>query len=189
LLPCALQQRNLLNGATHLVRPPAPLTVLAVGSPRRWNRVADSEFCPHVDAGRTSERTSTSDLLSRLRATDEIHQVDPETWTVPPGASGFHLPGVRGGRDQRGRAGSSGIVEARQVSEPCARVGAHRPRDRAGNGRACWQARHRYRAALGERRGREWHCPAGADRLCREAVAHGNVRRDLVLRCRATGSL
>src|SRR5215471_9836159 len=69
--------------------------------------------------GRTSEATSTGELLSTLRATDEIHQVDPRTWAVPSGAPGFHLPGVRGGRDQRGRAGYSSIVKTRQVTEPC----------------------------------------------------------------------
>ena len=80
--------------------------------------MVDLEFCPHVHL-RTSEGTSTGELLSTLRATDEIHQVDPRTWAVPSGASGFHLPGVRGGRDQRGRAGYSSIVKSRQVTEPC----------------------------------------------------------------------
>src|SRR6516165_1076181 len=59
VLACAVQRRDLLKGTTDLVRPAAPLTVLAVGSPRRRNPIVDSEFCPHVDSGRTLEGASS----------------------------------------------------------------------------------------------------------------------------------
>ena len=109
---CRVHCSDGIYSGGRFVRSAAPLTVLS-GSRRRWNPLRIREFCPHVDSGRTSEGTSTGELLSTLRATDEIHQVDPETWAVPPGASGFHLPGVRGGRDQRGRAGYIGRFGSR----------------------------------------------------------------------------